>query len=442
MSTTVSPFEFVPPRADRRRLGEIPVLELFDTRVIPWLVMLLVMGVAFASNIDISGVKRGDVEATLTPQVLIKLGMLGLGALLGVWGLLSTPAMRVLMLSGPGWFLNFLGAWYFVTVPFSIAPKTALASGISYWAAYLLVTFAVAVLGGFRVFLAIAIGLVLYMLGSMALYAVNPAAATFTEVLSEANLVQRFGGLGHPNVLGRTAVYIAILAIAAVSQRWFDWRWLIVIVPLCAAVTLATKSRTPFLAGIVAGAVLCWPLIKRRETFAAVAGLGLLGCLGLLALEASGFFTQLSDRIIAAGTKTGNASEITTLTGRTDIWAHALYHIERSPVVGYGGGTTPILMARHSGNAHNILLEPTLALGVPAGIAVLLVLLWNLGCCWSYQLPVLRATVIFIVVTGVAERVLFGPIPDSMTLAWFAATLWPVTLRARGLTAEPEMSPS
>lgn len=389
--------------------------------------MMVIM--ACTNNIDLARVDRGSEEG-MTPQSLIKVGLIGVAGLLGMWGWWRSSATRALLLSFPGILMILLGLQYFFSATFSIEPKISFAAAIAFVCIVLFVSSAVIHVGGKKLMLDIVMGLLLFVAGSVLLYLVSPEYTFFREVLGPNNIKIRFGGLGHPNVLGRICVYSALILLAAGLHKSIRMIWFWGSLPILAIVLFATLSRTPVIAGVASAAIVAIPLLK-RPFYIYVAGIGLLlGLVILLFAETSVGTDRLFDQFIAGSTKTGSVEEVTTMTGRTRIWAFAWEKALESPLVGWGAGTTPILMAGVSGHAHNILLQPTVSLGFPGGILFLMLLFWNVYASIRFSLPMLRMTTTFILILGIAETPLFNPLPESVTLMWLVCCFWPLALDA------------
>lgn len=143
----------------------------------------------------------------------------------------------------------------------------------------------------------------------------------------------RLWGVGsNANSIGPLAV-LTLLLEAMLPARKFLLRLAIVLSAL--AVLLLAQSKTALLAGMVAAAILIWYRYGRlpnggvdiRFLLAVVVALLLVGlALNHLNLE----------RIWAKIEASGVGSDITTLTGRAQIWAAALDEWEANPVFGYG----------------------------------------------------------------------------------------------------------
>lgn len=387
--------------------------------------LMLIM--AFVNNIDLARVDRGNAEG-FTTQSLIKVALVGVSGILGAWGWWRSPATRRLLLSVPGFLLMLLSFWYFVSTPGSIVPKNSLAAAISFFCILLFVVSAVTHVGGRKLIMDIGFGLVIYVLGSILLYLVLPDQAFFVEVLGERLTKVRFAGLGHPNVLGRICVYTSLFLLAAALHRSMSIVWFWVSLPFLGAIIMATLSRTPVAAGVLAIGIVSLPLLKRPVYVYAAGAALFLGLIGLVLAEVTVGTDLLFDRLIATGTKTGSVEEVTTLTGRTRIWEFAWEKAMESPIVGWGAGSTPELMAGVSGHAHNILLQPTVSIGFPGGMLFAALLLWNVYCAIRYDLPMLRMTTVFILTLGIAETPLFNPLPESVTLMWLVCCFWPLAL--------------
>ncbi len=387
--------------------------------------MMLIM--ACANNIDLARVDRANEEG-MTAQSLIKIGLIGIAGILGAWGWWSSAATRKLLFSIPGLLLMLLSLQYCISTPFSIVPANSAAATISFLCILLFVVSAISHVGGRRLMMDIGFGLIGFVLGSILLYLIAPDQTFFVEILGDRLNKVRFGGLGHPNVLGRICVYAALFLLAASLHKTVSWVWFWIALPILGAVLLATLSRTPVAAGVLAVAIVSLPLLKRPFYVYALGIAILVGTLLLLVAETSVGTDRVFDKLIASGTKTGSVEEVTTLTGRTRIWSFAWEKALESPIVGWGAGATPVLMAGVSGHAHNILLQPTVSLGFPGGILFACILLWNVVCAIKFDLPMLRMTTVFILTLGIAETPLFNPLPESVTLMWLVCCFWPLAL--------------
>jgi O-antigen ligase len=137
-----------------------------------------------------------------------------------------------------------------------------------------------------------------------------------------------------PTSIGTTATMIGVAAIV-LADRTRTWRWLLVVGPVVTVAEVWADSRGATLALVVAAA---WVLTRDR------ARLRLVVVVTAAVLAVLVVVTYASGDE-AALTRSGQASEATSLTGRTDVWPEALRFIGERPVLGWGAGTSSDLYA-------------------------------------------------------------------------------------------------
>lgn len=144
--------------------------------------------------------------------------------------------------------------------------------------------------------------------------------------------------------------------------------------------------------------------------------------------------------------RSGRIGEITTFTGRSQIWAAIIPEWLNSPWIGYGLGSPRIIISEaYTGpwgqkfeSAHNWLLESLISFGI-AGTLLLVIFLGRLGWrLWHFQPPAprgsdrgidwqlvitMRRLFIFCLVSGVMEKAFAGmPSPTTILLACMAGS--------------------
>ncbi|WP_019904413.1 O-antigen ligase family protein [Methylobacterium sp. 77] len=222
----------------------------------------------------------------------------------------------------------------------------------------------------------------------------------------------RFQGIsGHPNVCAQQAGYFLTLAVCARRRSQIGRGMaLVCIVTACSAIWM-TNSRTTLLA-----CLLAWGVIGLR-------GRGLL-MLAAIPVCLAGSFAALFlavadlshfDALLGGVTRSGSISELTTLTGRTEIWSVAADLIAQRPLFGWGYNGTEQLISdsvpttfygSHL-NAHNMSVQLVLTLGFIGAIP---------GFCFVAGLllrmittpdPTRDQVTIFMVVSGLSEAPIF-----------------------------------
>jgi hypothetical protein len=193
---------------------------------------------------------------------------------------------------------------------------------------------------------------------------------------------------------------------------------------------LMANARTSLLAAGVGVLVWARPLIGRAVPAAATA----VVLLGLSAVLVTGSVQQVSE----SAAREGDAEEITSLTGRTEVWGAVLVQIDERPFTGVGAGSTAQAMRTayeagdvgwDAGHGHNMALQFGLHGGWPA--ALLLVV--SLASYWWWSRiavqPVRDAVVAVVFIVGVTEDFAIAP---STTLLVYAVCLASLAVSRRG----------
>jgi O-antigen ligase len=130
--------------------------------------------------------------------------------------------------------------------------------------------------------------------------------------------------------------------------------------------------------------------------------------------------------ISVAAARSGDASEVATLTGRTEIWAVVLAMAVEAPVLGYGFGSSLFILSKHpdlflaAAHAHNVYLEQLFTGGMiglglfVASIAVTIALGVKSGAAKE------TALMSFFVVYGFTEPIINGPINLGVIVMFLA----------------------
>lgn len=223
---------------------------------------------------------------------------------------------------------------------------------------------------------------------SLALLAVSPQMA---RDVSDARFRLR-GVTGAANALGPIMAvgFVACLLMYRLAQKRLMRNFTILMGLALMAALLLSNSRSSIL-GLVAGMVGAALISGVIGTF------GLLFVLFVLALSGAALlnpgitdsFMQLLAMLFA---RTGQVTELTTLTGRGVIWEACWRLIVERPLMGYGMGSVrvvlPLSYADEWGNtyssAHNFLLESLISVGWVGSIPLLAVLVLGMWMLVSY----------------------------------------------------------
>ena len=393
----------------------------------PWAVGTMIFGVVFLSDLSLRARAAGDTG--LDAQSLIKFAVWATCFALLPWawkhvkGALRHPTSLALFL---------FGIWAIATATYSITPGYTLAAGVAFLGLWCVATDAGARLtvgqGLAWVLMALAGALAI----SLVLYFVAPDRSM--TPMENGRLLRLSGIFGSPNNLGRAAALAALL----VAVNWLygirRWRLLLALLTLpTAGACLYLSGSRASLGGMVAGLYVIaanrWPW----PTFSAT-------CAGMTAGLIALFLPITFSDLVALLSRSGSASELTTFTGRTEIWAWVMSAIEREPVLGYGFATTRVLIPEgYQGpygwtttSAHNMWLQAWITTGAIGAVLVILSQLASLRDMVARPLPARDAVFAFVTVVGLMEAGALGPSVNLLTFFW----LW-----AAGLQQKPPQAP-
>jgi len=324
----------------------------------------------------------------------------------------------------PGMLIAAQIAWALIACIQSIDRTYSIVALVSLGSVVLLTPAAMRMLGGFRFLLIVGAGLVTFLLGSWVAYIAFPHIGVFNEQISNTEVFPRMGGLGHPNELGFYSACTVVLFAALHYCRRLPTSIAGAAVLLGLATVITCFSRTSIILMII-GLLVVYRREIMTEKFVL---LGLI--IGLILIPSVAYFyaTGELDWIVAESldkiSKSGSSDELTTGTGRTEIWAYAIQKIGEQPLFGYGYGTARFVMVDHSFHCHNIFLNYCMASGILAGMMYLGLAMYLLYAMWVDPRPEIDGLLILILVGGLAEGLLISPVPTTQMLVFLAGTFW------------------
>ncbi len=408
-----------------------------EPKVVAGLPVICFTALALATlmnTVDINAVyETGEDHLGLDWPVVIKLIIAAVCGLVGGFGLFFSRDVRRSLSTLPGSLLTLLAVVFVVTSAFAYEEVATIsrAAAVINFGYLLFVPTALASLGLRRFMIACVIGLTINLMINWGLYLLLPTVGVFEEDLGDHTLVNRMGGLGHPNAIARTAVLAGLLSMAMLRSRGVGLarsqsqrpltRIVLMSILVVALITMVSAfSRTGLVAGVAAATLL---MIDRLMTRSGL----LIAILLLMTLSGGVIIGELSsgkffkkDTIASVATKTGDVEELTSATGRTVIWGRAIELIAERPLVGWGLNSAPKLFQEFSFHTHNLLLHATFSGGVIAGFLVLLILAWNLFVGTSSVIPLIRAVSAYVIVSGLFEDTVLDTFASPSSLLWFA----------------------
>ena len=403
----------------------VPITEFIDSAVIG-LTSIVLFAVLFLNQTHIE--TNDHIKLAGGLELLLRLVATGAGGLLGAYGLLFVPKIRLAFLSFPGvWVIGIL---FFVLVGTVFSPYRSYAFPhlLALSAIVLFAPFAFHILGTRRFINIVLATMTLSLVASWFLYLFMPDYGVMIEHTSNTETVQRMGGTSHPNVLSG----IVVLMVVILAYLWFEgkrsWEFCLPLLLLCIATLIFTGTRVAVVAAIFSILIVYRRFWLRTDILPITAALGVAILLGALVVFSSDGTNPITSSLVGSTTRSGNVEEITSVTGRSDIWTFVIDSIQKRPLLGYGPGTAKIYLEKKGLllHTHNVVLAIAFAGGVFAGAFAFMMfvqqLLVSIG--GKYRLAALISFVI--ILNSLTEVPIFDYIPGTPTVVWLAAIFWPI----------------
>jgi O-antigen ligase len=379
-------------------------------------VFLLVMAltVVLLSDLSLRGASSG-----LDAQSAVKFALWLSGLMLLPW---RWSVLRLAAKDMPTFALLLFGLWALASTVYSISPLYTFAAALGFLGLWVTAVTLATTIDPPRAQFWLTCMLFAMSAASLTMYGV---ARDVAMVAYENSTTLRLGGIfGNANAVGG----VSALALLLVATAWFApvsrrTVWLsCAALPVCLASLALSQSRTAML-GLTAALVV---VFVRRRLLLLAPGLLLGVAAAVLVLGYPGFI----DTLIALVARSGRIEQVTTFTGRTEIWAFVVSAIEQAPVLGYGFASAKTLIpAGYAGpfgwttsSAHNLWLQVWVTTG---GIGLLLILASQFGLLRALvlrPLPLRDGVFVYVLFVGLLEPGPMGPSVNLLTFIWIWAT--------------------
>lgn len=391
-------------------VGPLALLKALPARGLLFLTLIALLG----AIVDSSFRARDVVSQSADFQTVIKLALWCSGLTIGVYNFRSL--LPVALDSAQRYLLVF-GALALVTVPFAPSPTYSFGAIVGLLCFVLLAPLLVERVGLHRALISLASGVVIILLCSLLIAAIFPG---FGDTQMAGGRIERFSGLaGSPNTLGRSAGFVLLVFGAALSCGEYRKRRFLFFCALAIGATslVLSDSRTALAAVVGATAMV---VVRARPA--------LILPLAILAVALAGWFVSLGDfsSLASTVTRTGRVVELTTLTGRTDIWSASVELFLSSPVWGHGYASTkdllPQVYTTYWGytvtQAHNMWLQALVTNGLLGATLLVVAVICQLVAYVQKPNHFRDLIFFFVFLSGLTEAGAAGPTPNLMTFFW------------------------
>lgn len=380
----------------------------------------LVTAVVFINGADFRG--GSAEEFTVHWQIYLRLLVAFASGCVGL-ALLPSRTFKD-FITWPGLLVSLYVLWYGATLTTAIDRAYCGAAWASLVGVILMIPAAMRTLGGYRYWTAITTGLTLYVVGSWIAYLFFPDVGVFQEQVTKTDVFERMGGLGHPNELGFYSAYTVLVYLGLATSGRLRWRWAILGIALGAVTLINCFSRTATITCVIGVLfVLQSPLRRPGNIFGILAGLALCASIGF-ATVGSGKLDWFIAATLTKVTKSGSTEELSTATGRTEIWQEGIGLIRQSPVTGYGYCSARFVMDEFSYHCHNVVLNALMYGGVISGLLVASMLLYQWSNVFISPRPEVDGLIVCMLVGGMVDELIGSASPAASLLIWFSLIFW------------------
>jgi O-antigen ligase len=277
-----------------------------------------------------------------------------------------------------------------------------------------------------EIFAVMVVAITLFSVVSIVVFFVWPEFGRYAYWLNEKRFVSnRLMGIGgSANGMGRLAAFGLVLIILYIKEFHRMNRWLVPIAtPILTVTVVMTDSRTSI--GMVAALGAITFLFRWSRLPLAVLGVTLTVFAALVIIPGG-------DEGLKVLSRSGDVSEVTSMTGRSTIWHAIPGLVESRPWTGYGYASSILVLPQHerevgfaTSHAHNLALQLLLTTGwVGLGLFCLLMVttVLRLSVASDRTAWVMLA---YVILNGLTESSAFSTLSNICTVAFAIAVTLP-----------------
>ncbi len=317
--------------------------------------------------------------------------------------------------------------WLLATAAISPNPTYTLVSAFTVLASVLFCAYIFSVFDAISVFITILVATVLFCIVSIIVYFAIPEFGHYVYWVNQERFVSpRLSGIaGSANNMALIAAFgLVITGLYPRELHQMNRLLVPMAVVFCGAALLMTNSRTPLAMTVII--LFATYMLNWRRLYAAL----FLASVTLLLVFAVLPFGQ--EFLLKSVSRSGDVGEVTSMTGRSQIWYAVLKLVELQPLTGYGYASSVFILPQHvneigfpTSHAHNLVLQLLLTTG---WIGVTLFTLSVIGIIVRASLHRDSTTfcmIAFVLLNGITESSGFTTLANICTLAFAIAVTYP-----------------
>jgi exopolysaccharide production protein ExoQ len=373
--------------------------------------------------IDATFRRREFTDKSLDYQVLMKIGLWLTIALVSLIHLRRWASVLMVPSNIP--WIMFL-SWLCLTAAVSQVPAYSAMTAFSIYSFAMFCAFIFNAYDRVEIFAVMVLSIVVFCIVSIIVYFAVPELGHFVYWdNNERYLSARLAGIaGSANNLGRLAAFgLILVGLYAREFRRYHRHFVPVSAAIMGLALLMTNSRTSMamvLAILFSIYALNW---RRLYLVVLIAALGLFAALAIIPLGEQAF-TVIS--------RSGNIEEVSSMTGRTNIWHAVLQLSAERPWAGYGYASSIFVLPEHErlvgfsvGHAHNLILQLLLTTGW-TGVILFTAAVLSVGFRAAHARDwVALAMLAVVVLNGITEASGFTTLANICSLAFTIAITLP-----------------
>jgi O-antigen ligase len=282
------------------------------------------------------------------------------------------------------------------------------------------------------------VSLAIFNLGGWIVFFALPELGTSAAWTTSGLMMRMCGLAGQATNLGA----LCTTAVGAVFILWWTGRCSLIAALLLGGFAFATLVKSDARTAEIAAMAAIGLVMVSRSLKLVVGGSFMAASLVIL-LQ---LFPKIPGMLGAQFSRSGDPTEVYTLTGRLDIWDFAWQQIKLSPIIGYGYNSSKVVLGGHIGfqnglmvdSAHNLYLQNLLSVGCLGLVPLIGVLFYLAYRSCTRPVPIVLYTLVTILISSISDTDSIGTTPTLLTLMFFIVSIWPSEGEGQGVIAGGE----